>query len=64
MQHPGACLLYTSGEPYFEAVDFQENATIAQAASAYGPNALYSDSAWLAQIKRLLTASTLSLIHI
>jgi hypothetical protein len=51
------------GEPYFEAVDFQENATIAQAASGYGPNALYSDGAWLAQLKRLLTASTAAFPH-
>jgi len=50
-------------EPYFEAVDFQEDATIAQAASAYGANPLYSDDAWLAQLERLLPAATAAFPH-
>lgn len=47
------------GDPYVEAIYVQEDATIAQAASAFKPvDPKYSDSAWLTQIERLLTAAT------
>jgi hypothetical protein len=55
---------HLDGEPYFEAINFQENATIAQAASAFPPaDPHYSDSAWLTQLQRLLTASTAAFPH-
>jgi hypothetical protein len=55
---------HLDGNPYFEAFDFQEDATIAQAASGMGsadPN--YSDAAWLAQLQRFLTAATAAFPH-
>jgi hypothetical protein len=46
-------------DPYVEAIYVQEDATIAQAASAFKPvDPAYSDTAWLTQIERLLTAAT------
>ena len=46
------------GNPNVEAIEFQENATIAQAASAFSPaDSHYSDGAWLVQQQRLLSAS-------
>ena len=51
-------------EPYFEALVIQEDASIAQAASGNGnPDPAYSDSAWLTQLERLLTASTAAFPH-
>jgi hypothetical protein len=55
---------HLDGNPYFEAFDMQEDATIAQAATGLGsadPN--YSDAAWLAQLKRFLTAATAAFPH-
>jgi hypothetical protein len=51
-------------EPYFEALVIQEDASIAQAASGNGnPDPNYSDSGWLTQLERLLTASTAAFPH-
>jgi hypothetical protein len=55
---------HLDGDPYVEALNFQEDATIAQAASNVGSaDPRYSDSAWLAQLERLLTASTVAFPH-
>ena len=52
------------GNPNVEAIEFQENATIAQAASAFSPaDSHYSDSAWLVQQQRLLSASVAAFPH-
>ena len=50
-------------DPNVEAIDFQEDATIAQAASAGGLDPHYSDAAWLTQIQRMLTAATAAFPH-
>jgi hypothetical protein len=51
-------------DPYVEAVDFQEDASVAQAAGAWAvKDARYSDNAWLTQIERLLTAATAAFPH-
>jgi hypothetical protein len=55
---------HLDGNPYFEAFDLQEDATIAQAATGMGssdPN--YSDAGWLAQLQRFLTAATAAFPH-
>ena len=50
------------GDPNVEALYIQEDATIAQAASAFQPvDPNYSDSAWLTQIQALLKAATAAL---
>ena len=52
------------GEPYFEGLEIQENATVAQAAAQLGsvdPN--YSDGNFLKQLERLLTAATTAFPH-
>jgi hypothetical protein len=55
---------HLDADPDVEALTFQEDATIAQAASTSGSvDPHYSDSAWLAQLQRLLTASTLAFPH-
>ncbi|MEP6546178.1 MAG: hypothetical protein ABJD53_01830 [Gammaproteobacteria bacterium] len=55
---------HLDGDPNVEAIYIQEDATIAQAASAFKPvDPHYSDAAWLAQIERLLTASTAAFPH-
>ncbi len=47
------------GDPNVEALYIQEDATIAQAASAYKPvDPDYSDSAWLTELKQMLNAAT------
>lgn len=52
------------GDDYVEGIYVQENATIAQAASAWAPkDPAYSDNAWLNQIERLLTATTAAFPH-
>lgn len=52
------------GDDYVEGFYVQENATIAQAASAWKPaDPAYSDTAWLTQIERLLTAATAAFPH-
>ena len=51
-------------DPNVEALVIQEDASIAQAASGNGnPDPTYSDSAWLTQLERLLTASTVAFPH-
>ncbi len=50
-------------DPNVEAIDFQEDATIAQCASAYGVDPRYSDANWLAQLERLLPAATAAFPH-
>jgi hypothetical protein len=50
-------------DPYVEAIDFQENSTITQAAAFDGGNPLYSDDQWLTQQKRLLSATTAAFPH-
>ncbi len=51
-------------DPYMEAINFEEDASIAQSASAYAnPDPNYSDAAWLAQLERLLTATTAAFPH-
>jgi len=46
-------------DPNVEAIYFQEDATIAQAASSFKPaDPNYSDSAWLAQLELMLKAAT------
>ena len=46
-------------DPNVEALYIQEDATIAQAASAFPPiDPNYSDSAWLGQLQTMLTAAT------
>jgi hypothetical protein len=55
---------HLDGNPYFEAFDLQEDATIAQAATGMGstdPN--YSDAAWSTQLQRFLTAATAAFPH-
>jgi hypothetical protein len=55
---------HLDGEPYLEAFFIQEDSTIAQAAANLGsvdPN--YSDAGWLAQLQRLMTASTGAFPH-
>jgi hypothetical protein len=55
---------HLDGDPNVEGLYIQENATIAQAASAFPPvDPHYSDTAWLAQIQRLLTAATAAFPH-
>ncbi len=55
---------HLDGEPYFEALVVQEDATIAEAASGFGaPDPAYSDSGWLNQLERLLTAATAAFPH-
>jgi hypothetical protein len=52
------------GDPYFEGITFQEDSGIAQSASSYAnPDPNYSDDAWLAQLERLLSASTAAFPH-
>jgi hypothetical protein len=51
-------------DPNVEAIEFQEDATIAQAASAPRPaDPNYSDANWYAQLQRLLSASTSAFPH-
>jgi hypothetical protein len=56
---------HLDSDPYVEAVEFNEDATVAQAASNNGtssdPN--YNDAAWLTQLERLLTAATAAFPH-
>jgi hypothetical protein len=55
---------HLDGEPYFEGLIFQENSTIAQAASTLGTvDPHYSDEAWLTQQQRFLTAATAAFPH-
>ena len=55
---------HLDGDPYVEAVFFQEDSTLAQAAANLGSVApQYSDQAWLTQLQRLLTATTAALPH-
>lgn len=51
-------------EPYLEAINFEEDAAITQSASGYAnPDPNYSDAAWLAQLERLLAATTAAFPH-
>jgi len=55
---------HLDGNPYFEAIDMQEDATIAQAATGMGSqDPSYSDSAWRTQLQRFLTAATAAFPH-
>ncbi|MGA2399060.1 MAG: hypothetical protein ABSG30_13480 [Steroidobacteraceae bacterium] len=56
---------HLDGDPYVEAVEFNEDATVAQCASNNGTNTdpSYSDAAWLTQLQRLLTATTAAFPH-
>jgi hypothetical protein len=55
---------HLDGDPNVEAVYFQEDATLAEAASGFPPvDPHYSDGAWLAQLQRLLTATTAAFPH-
>jgi hypothetical protein len=55
---------HLDGEPYFEAIVIQEDASIAEAASGYPPvDPNYSDGAWLAQLQRLLAGATAAFPH-
>src|SRR5579871_2500472 len=52
------------GDPNVEAIEFQENATIAQAATAFPPaDPNYSDSGWYTQLQRLLSATAAAWPH-
>lgn len=55
---------HLDGDPYVEAVFFQEDSTLAQAAANLGSvDPHYSDDSWLTQLQRLLTATTAALPH-
>lgn len=55
---------HLDGDPNVEALYIQEDATLAQAASAFSPvDPHYSDDAWLAQVQRMLTAATSAFPH-
>jgi hypothetical protein len=55
---------HLDGDPNVEALYIQEDATIAQAASGFHPvDPNYSDTAWLTQIQRMLTAATAAFPH-
>lgn len=55
---------HLDNDPYFEALVIQEDASVAEAASAFPPtDPNYSDSAWLTQLQRLLTAATAAFPH-
>ena len=55
---------HVDADPDVEALYVQEDATIAEAASAFPPkDPNYSDGAWLTQLERLLTAATAALPH-
>jgi hypothetical protein len=55
---------HLDGDPNVEAVFVQEDSTIAQSAANLGSvDPHYSDNAWLAQLERLLTASTAAFPH-
>ncbi len=55
---------HLDGDPNVEALYIQEDSVIVQAASDYHPvDPHYSDSAWLTQIQRLLTAATSAFPH-
>ncbi|HEX3848626.1 MAG TPA: hypothetical protein VHV81_14680, partial [Steroidobacteraceae bacterium] len=55
---------HLDADPNFEALFVQENSAIVQAAAGYGNNdPHYSDPNWLAQLERLLTASTAAFPH-
>jgi hypothetical protein len=55
---------HLDADPNVEALIFQEDATIAQAASAFPPaDPNYSDGQWSTQLERLLTASTAAFPH-
>lgn len=55
---------HLDSEGYFEALVIQEDASVAQAASAFPPvDPNYSDDAWLTQLERLLTAATTAFPH-
>jgi hypothetical protein len=56
---------HLDGDPYVEAVEFNEDATVAQAASnnATSTDPRYNDAAWLAQLERLLSATTAAFPH-
>lgn len=55
---------HLDGDPNVEALYIQEDATLAQAASAFSPvDPHYSDGAWLAQVQRMLTAATSAFPH-
>lgn len=52
------------GDAYVEGMYVQEDATIAEAASAFPPvDPLYSDGSWLTQLERLLSAGTSAFPH-
>jgi hypothetical protein len=55
---------HLDNEPYFEGLVIQEDASVAEAASAWPPvDPKYSDGAWLSQLERLLTAATGAFPH-
>jgi hypothetical protein len=55
---------HLDADPYMEALFFQENSAVTQAAASYGSNdPHYSDAVWLAQSERLLTAATTAFPH-
>ena len=55
---------HLDSNPYVEAILIQEDATVTQSASEEGSaDPHYSDDAWLAQLKRLLTAATAAFPH-
>jgi hypothetical protein len=54
---------HLDGDPYVEAIFFQENSTIVQAATYSPKDGHYSDAAILAQSERLLNAATAAFPH-
>jgi hypothetical protein len=54
---------HLDGDPNVEAISFQEDATIAQAASFAPSDPNYSDAAWSAQLQRVLQAATAAFPH-
>jgi hypothetical protein len=54
---------HLDGDPYVEAIFFQENSTVVQAANYAPTDAHYSDSAFLTQSERLLSAATAAFPH-
>jgi hypothetical protein len=55
---------HLDGDPNFEALFIQEDASFAQAAVGFQPgDPNYSDGAWLTQLQRLLSASTAAFPH-
>jgi hypothetical protein len=55
---------HLDADPNVEALFLQENSAVTQAAASFGANdPHYSDAAWLAQLERLLGASTAAFPH-